>query len=148
MIRPAQPSDLPVLAALRWEFRTDGASPTEERGAFEARFREQVGSALADRSWLAWVAEVDGAVVGHVYTARVAKLPNPVDEAESHLYVSNLYVRPGHRGRGLARALLDAALAEAGGVDATILWARTATAGFYERYGFRRCSPGLMERRS
>jgi GNAT superfamily N-acetyltransferase len=150
MIRRAQPADLPVLAALRWEFRTHGAKPVEERAAFEARFRKQVGAALADGSWQAWVAEVDGLVVGHVYAARIAKLPNPVDEAETHLYVSNLYVCPEHRGTGLATALLDAALAAADDVDddvdAAILWARPGTAGLYERYGFG-FSPELMERR-
>ena len=149
MIRRAHSADLPVLAALRWEFRTDGATPVEERAAFEARFRKQVGAALADGSWQAWVAEVDGLVVGHVYAARIAKLPNPVDEAETHLYVSNLYVRPEHRGTGLARALLDAALAADAEdeVDAVILWARPGTAGLYESYGFG-FSPELMERRS
>ena len=146
MIRRAQPADLPVLAALRWEFRTHGATPVEERATFEARFRKQLGAALADGSWQAWVADVDGLVVGHVYAARIAKLPNPVDEAETHLYVSNLYVRPEHRGRGLARDLLGAVLADADEVDATILWARPGTAALYERYGFR-FSPELMERR-
>jgi GNAT superfamily N-acetyltransferase len=146
VIRRAQPGDLPVLAALRWEFRTDGATPVEERAAFEVRFRKEVAAALADGTWLAWVAEVDGLVVGHVYGARIAKLPNPVDEAETHLYVSNLYVRPEHRGRGLARDLLDAVLSDADEVDATILWARPGTAALYERYGFR-FSPELMERR-
>jgi ribosomal protein S18 acetylase RimI-like enzyme len=146
VIRRARPADLPVLAALRWEFRTDGAAPVEERVTFEARFRKEVAAALADGSWLAWVAEVDGLVVGHVYAARIAKLPNPVDEAETHLYVSNLYVRPEHRGRGLARALLDAVLADDDEVDATILWARPGTAALYERYGFG-ASPELMERR-
>jgi GNAT superfamily N-acetyltransferase len=121
-----------------------------------------VGAALADGSWQAWVAEdddgaddgADGLVVGHVYAARIGKLPNPVDEAETHLYVSNLYVLPEHRGRGLGRALLDAVLAEAEGtdtdtdtdIDATILWARPGTAALYERYGFG-FSPELMERR-
>ena len=154
MIRRAHSADLPVLAALRWEFRTEGATPVEERAAFEARFRKQVGAALADGSWQAWVAVADdgagGRVVGHVYAARIGKLPNPVDEAETHLYVSNLYVRPEHRGRGLGRALLEAALAAAEDVDtdidATVLWARPGTAALYERYGFA-FSPELMERR-
>jgi GNAT superfamily N-acetyltransferase len=146
VIRRAAAADLPVLAALRWEFRTDGAAPVEERAAFEARFREQVGAALGGGSWLVWVAEEDGAVVGHAYAARIAKLPNPVDEAETHLYVSNVYVRPEYRGRGLGAALLEAALAGSDDVDATILWARPGTAGLYERYGFGD-SPELLERR-
>ena len=155
VIRPAEEADLPALAALRWEFRTDGAEPVEERAAFEARFREWVAVALADGSWRVWVAqrpggERPGDVVGHLYAARIAKLPNPVEEPENHLYLSNLYVRPEHRGRGIAALLLDAALADTGGsggdIDATILWARPGTAGLYARYGFGD-SPELRERR-
>ena len=150
-IRPADDVDLPALAALRWEFRTDGAEPVEERAAFEARFRERMAAALAEGSWRAWVAQLaPGEVVGHIYGARIAKLPNPVEEPETHLYLSNLYVRPDHRGRGIAAALLDAALADldepGAEIDATILWARPGTSGLYERYGFS-ASPELMERR-
>jgi predicted N-acetyltransferase YhbS len=145
-VRPAGVPDLPVLAALRWQFRTDGAESTEERTAFEKRFCERVSASFADGSWRAWVATDDGKAVGHVYASRIAKLPNPVDEAETHLYLSNLYVRPEYRGCGIAAALLDAALADLDGVDATILWARPGTAGLYARYGFG-ASPEILERR-
>jgi len=157
LVRPAVPADVPVLAQLRWEFRTAAAEPVEDRAGFEARFRERVGRALAGGSWRAWVAELpegsagaqDG-IVGHVYAARVDKLPNPVDEPESHLYVSNLYVRPTHRGRGIGTALLaaalDLALAAADGTDAAILWAWPGSAGLYARHGFGP-SPEILERR-
>lgn len=155
VIRQARAGDLPVLADLRWEFRTEGVEPAEERAAFVSRFAERVGAALADGSWLVWVAEhshsngdKDGGtvVVGHVYASRIGKLPNPVEEPETHLYLSNLYVRPAHRGRGIAAALLDAALVAADGTDAALLWARPGTAGLYEQYGFG-ASPEIMERR-
>lgn len=151
LVRPAGLPDVPVLARLRWEFRTAGAKPVEDRAGFEARFRERVGRALAEGSWRAWVADVaEDGIVGHVYAARVDKLPNPVDEPESHLYVSNLYVRPAHRGRGIGTALLaaalDPALDAADGTDAAILWAWPGTAGLYARHGFGP-SPEILERR-
>lgn len=145
-VRPAGVPDLPELAALRWQFRTDGTEPTEDRTAFEKRFCDQVTVSFDDGSWRAWVATDDGEVIGHIYASRIGKLPNPVDEAEAHLYLSNLYVRPEYRGHGLAAALLDAALADLDDIDAAILWARPGTAGLYARYGFGE-SPEILERR-
>jgi GNAT superfamily N-acetyltransferase len=145
-VRPAGVPDLPVLAAMRWQFRTDGTEPSEDRTAFEKRFCERVSASFDDGSWRAWVATDDGEVIGHIYASRIGKLPNPVDEAETHLYLSNLYVRPEYRGRGIAAALLDAALADLDDIDATILWARPGTAALYARYGFGE-SPEILERR-
>ncbi|MDN5857744.1 MAG: GNAT family N-acetyltransferase [Pseudonocardia sp.] len=148
MIRPAGPADVPALAELRWEFRAGAAIPVEGRAEFLARFRRWVGRALVDDRWRAWVAELpDATIVGHVFAATIDKLPNPVDEAETHRYVSNLYVRPEHRGRGLGSALLAAALDGADAADDTVvLWARPGTGGFYAGQGFGP-SPEILERR-
>ncbi|MGH3966327.1 MAG: GNAT family N-acetyltransferase [Pseudonocardiaceae bacterium] len=149
MIRRADAADLDALAQLRWEFRTAGAAPTESRDAFLARFQNRLGPALAEGRWQVWVAVADPPgvdVVGHVYAARIDKLPNPVDEPESHLYISNLYVRPDHRGHGLGGQLLTAALESATSVDAAILWGRPRAARLYRRHGFVPSSE-ILERR-
>lgn len=55
------------------------------------------------------------------------------------LWVSGVYVTPAFRRRGLARALLARAAAEAGELGADSLWLFTRDAvGFYHRLGWRR----------
>jgi hypothetical protein len=65
-----------------------------------------------------------------------------------HGYVSNLYVRPEHRGRGTGGALLAAAMQECDDrrLDAVILWPTPESRSLYERHGFA-VRDDLMERR-
>jgi GNAT superfamily N-acetyltransferase len=103
---------------------------------------------LAGSAWCCWVAEDRATIVGTVWLGLFEKIPNPVTEPEMHGYVSNLYVRPEHRGRGTGGALLAAAMHEcdARRLDAVILWPTPASRNLYERYGFA-VRDDLMERR-
>ena len=83
------------------------------------RFR--VGS----RVWRCWVLDDGKQLLGHVCVQLFEKMPNPVNEPEAHAYLTNFYVLPEMRGRGLGRKLLNKALSwcRAQGADAVILWA-------------------------
>jgi GNAT superfamily N-acetyltransferase len=66
------------------------------------------------------------------------KVPNPVhDEPELHAYVTNFYVVPEVRSRGLGKRLLNEALSwcRAQGTDAIILWATPGSRSLYRRCG-------------
>ena len=52
-----------------------------------------------------------------------------------------LYVEPPYRGRGLARALLDAVRADMGALGEDRLYLVTDHVGFYERYGWEFLTP-------
>ena len=138
-IRPATPDDARVLAELRWEFRAGRDSAVEERQAFVDRCAAWMASELAGTAWRAWVAHQSGRIVGQVWVNLIQKLPNPIDERERHLYLSNLYVQPAARG-GVGTALLETALEWAGdnGVDRVILWPSARSVGLYTRHQFRR----------
>jgi GNAT superfamily N-acetyltransferase len=82
-------------------------------------------------------ARVDGRVAGTVAVSR-AWVENGRHRAE----VQRLVVGSAFRGRGIGRALLDAAVARAGELGLRVLWLTThedgVADGFYERCGWTR----------
>jgi GNAT superfamily N-acetyltransferase len=138
-IRAATPDDARILAELRWEFRAGRDPAVEERQAFVDRCAAWMASELAGTAWRAWVAHQSGRIIGQVWVNLIQKLPNPIDERERHLYLSNLYVQPTARG-GVGTALLETALEWAGAndVDRVILWPSARSVGLYTRHQFRR----------
>jgi GNAT superfamily N-acetyltransferase len=153
-IRLATDSDAAALAALRYElryeFRASHGTAEESRDSFIARARDWMASRLAAPTspWRCWVAMTDDGVAGQVWLQRVEKIPNPVGEPEAHAYITNLYVRPALRGRGVGGALLASALqwGAENGVDAAFLWPTPESRSLYARHGFA-ASAGLMQRR-
>lgn len=148
VIRMATMADVPALVRLRYEFRASQALPVEPEADFLARCTAWMESRLdSGRSWRCWLAE-DARAVGTIWLYRIEKLPNPVGEAESHGYVSSLYVTPASRGKGLGDRLLGACLEAclAEGVDAVILWPTPRSRSLYQRHGFT-VRQDLLERR-
>ena len=92
----------------------------------------------ADAStWRCWVIEDSKQLLGHVCVQLFEKIPNPLNEPEAHAYLTNFYVVPEMRGRGLGRKLLNKALSwcRAQGADAVILWATAESKSLYRRCG-------------
>ena len=137
-IRTASQTDADVLAELRWEFRVARAAATDAHDTFVARCAAWMRAELTTSSrWRAWVAVLDGAIVGQAWVQTIEKMPNPVAERERHAYVSNVFVQPSSRG-GIGTRLLEAALAWARSneVDRVLLWPSARSVTLYERHGF------------
>jgi ribosomal protein S18 acetylase RimI-like enzyme len=148
-IRLATPADAPQLAALRYRFRAGLGAPVEEEGAFVARASAWFATRLALPTWRCWLAvAAEDALIGQILLQLIEKVPNPVAEAETIGYITNLYVQPEQRGRGIGGRLLQMALAAcpAETVDSLILWPTPQSVSLYERLGFSR-PIDLMERR-
>ncbi|MEW2381008.1 GNAT family N-acetyltransferase [Micromonospora sp. NPDC047707] len=96
-VRPAVPDDAPAVVALRTH-----VLPHLVRGVPSTR--QMIAQPPRDQLWTAFVAEVDGEVVGWVSAFRNAASTRPVGE------ISLLHVHPEHRGRGIGSGLLAAAL--------------------------------------
>lgn len=138
-IRPADTTDAPTLARLRYRFRAELSEATEPEEAFVQRCTAWMVARLTPAGpWRYWVAESEQEIVGHVWLQIIEKIPNPVAEPEYHAYVTNCYVRPDVRGRGVGTSLLKTALAwcREAGVDATILWPSEKSRSLYLRHGF------------
>ena len=148
-IRPAASQDVPSLAWLRYEFRAAHDAPVEAKDVFLARCALWMEARLVSGSpWRCWLAEEEGRAVGTIWLQRIEKLPNPVEEAESHGYVSSLYVVPSSRGAGLGSRLLGICLdaCQAEEMDAVILWPTPRSRSLYLRHGFA-AREDLLERR-
>jgi ribosomal protein S18 acetylase RimI-like enzyme len=132
VIRPAHEGDIPELAALARRTWLDafGNSVSVENAAAEAdegRSEERFRAALAERTIL--VAEENDTLVGYV----------EFDDTE----LCRLYVETELQGRGIGRALLDAALAHprlasAERVALQVWDENTRAVRLYESVGFRR----------
>jgi GNAT superfamily N-acetyltransferase len=137
-IRAAVASDARALAELRWEFRSGKDAPVEDHDAFVGRCAAWMSAELGSAAWRAWIAEQDGAIVGHAWLRTLPKIPNPNGERDRHAYISNVYVKPAVRGGRVGTRLLEAAIAwaSANHVDRIVLWPTPRSRTLYMRHGF------------
>ena len=150
LIRVATSGDWSALAEMRYRFRAEVGPPTETKSRFLRRCKSWMKKAFgADSSgWRCWVVDDGKQLLGQVCVQLFEKIPNPVNEPEVHAYLTNFYVIPEMRGRGLGTKLLNQALSwcRAHGADSVILWATAESKSLYRRCGFAR-SADLLELR-
>ena len=139
-IRLARSRDCSALAEMRYRFRAETQSVTETKSRFMRRCTSWMRKRFRSGSypWRCWVAEDDKRLLGHVCVQLIEKIPNPVNEPELHAYLTNFYVVPEMRDRGLGKKLLNKALSwcRARETDAVILWATHGSKSLYRRCGF------------
>ena len=137
-VRLAVAADAVRLAALRWQFRAEDAP--ESAGpldAFVARAAPWFTECF-DRGWAAWVAATGDDLCGHLFLRPVEKVPDPILGSTQIGYVTNFYVIPNMRERGVGGALLRAmrAWAEAARLNTAIAWPSTRSVSAWRRVGF------------
>ncbi|MBK6886361.1 MAG: GNAT family N-acetyltransferase [Tetrasphaera sp.] len=100
--------------------------------------REWLGAALAEGRYLGLLVVTGGDVVGGVGVTWLDLPPNMHTALPRRGYILNMYVDPPHRGRGLARRLLDGAVevCRSHGVDVVTLHASDAGRPLYAASGF------------
>jgi GNAT superfamily N-acetyltransferase len=138
-IRLASPVDAPMLAKLRFELRASMHETHESESAFSERCTRWMSERLTkDGPWRCWLAESEGLLVGSVWVQLIEKIPNPIAEPESYVYLTNFYVRPEHRSKGAGARLLAEALAWSREMKAelVLLWPTERSKPLYERHGF------------
>ena len=100
------------------------------------KYWKQVFAALGDHHFL-WVAEAGGRVVGSIQLSAVAR-----ENSRHRAEVQKLFVLASHRGRGLARKLLEAAESFAQSIGRTLLVLDTESGsvaeGVYRHLGWQR----------
>ena len=138
-IRVATESDAFTLARLRYEFRSLFHQVREDEAAFVDRCTVWMRERLRSESlWKCWIAELQDTAVGNVWAQLVEKIPNPIEEPEYYIYLTNFYVREQHRSHGVGSMLLSEILAwgKSKNVKTVILWPTERSKAFYMRHGF------------
>jgi N-acetylglutamate synthase-like GNAT family acetyltransferase len=138
-IRRANLADAAQLARLRYQFRSELAGAVEAESAFVDRMTAWLTARIEQPHWRAWVvSDAANQIYGHIFAQFVEKIPNPVVEAETIVYLTNVYIVPPLRNRGLGTRLLAAALADCdrADIDTLILWPSTQSESLYRRHGF------------
>lgn len=99
------PAAYSIVYAYMWD---DSAAFSRQLATFSAA---ACRAFLARQDTRAWVAEIDGDVVG--FLKMVLNSPNPVDAAANGAEVPRIYLLPGSGRLGLGRRLMDEAVAVA-----------------------------------
>ena len=138
-VRLASTADALALARLRYEFRSAFHNAVEDELAFVERCAAWMEEQLRPQShWRCWIAEWRQTPVGNIWVQLVEKIPNPLAESESYVYLTNFYVREEHRSNGIGSRLLSEALTWSRSKNAqmVILWPTEQSKPFYVRNGF------------
>lgn len=112
-IRPAVPDDAQVITDMRWKLFEETKSTTtpEPTPEFLRACHTAVTESLQNGQAFAWLAIADdGSVVGNLVLLLHFRLPSPRNPVPMEGYVMNVYVEPAWRRKGIATALMNAAV--------------------------------------
>ncbi len=140
-IRLATAEDLDTLVDIRLRFLREIGHLAEGGPADELAevFRRYFMKKAPAGEFLAWVAEDEGGrVVATSGLTFFERPPNARNPAGLEAYLSNMYTLPEWRGRGIASALVAAAVEHVRHTPARRIWLEATAQGrrVYERAGF------------
>lgn len=150
-IRPLTAGDVEVIAHHRKQMFLDMGKPdNEQMTTMLERFKPWVSSVVARGVYTGFLVEFEGEVVAglglmfHEYPPRLG------DSSCARGYIFNVYTEPLHRRKGLARQLLEAALAECQtrGLEMITLHASEQGQGLYQALGFEMSNEMIIRRLS
>lgn len=142
-VRPVAPGDLDLICRHRHELFLASGRTAGALAPMDAAFRPWLAPRLQRGDYFGWIIEAEGAPVAGLGMMVIDWPPHPSHPDQgARGYILNVYVEPGHRGAGLAKHLMDLAVAEgrARGLDYMILHATQMGRPLYERLGWKQTS--------
>ena len=138
-IRQATVHDSAALTDLRVTFfeEIDGTSGAQ-REAFREATTHYFARVLAEGTLLAWIAEVDGAIVATSGLLFFDQAPTPGNLSGKEAYIFNIYTVPAWRGQGIARKVMQELISCARACGAQYFWLYATEQGrpLYEKLDF------------
>jgi ribosomal protein S18 acetylase RimI-like enzyme len=138
-IRAGSTDDLDAMVEFRLEmFREMGWTDESRLTELAPRYRDYLKQRLAAGDAVFWVAADDGRVIGAVALLWEQVPPTVRNLTGRRAYVFGLYVRSGHRRRGIAKQLAQTAIgfARDSGAEVVALHSSEEGKGLYRRLGF------------
>ena len=139
-IRQAGPADLDLLIRWRMEVLHCVFSIPADADTTELRQAnlDYYTKALADGSHIACFASIDGQTIGCGGVCLYDEMPSPDNPTGHCAYLMNIYVRPEHRGRGVAKRIVRWLVGAALSRGIKKIYLETSEAGrlLYEVLGF------------
>ena len=137
-IRVATDADVDALARLRWQMTDEEGGVREPLADFQTRFREDVERFEASGTWTIWVADAGDGIVGCLWLKRIERVPRPNRDALTLGYVTNVYVEPGWRNRGIGSGMLAAVreVADRERLAELFVWPSERAVTLYRRAGY------------
>lgn len=140
IIREIAPEELAKTADLRraMTLETDGTDYDRSNAGWRERYMDFFGEYLRTGRGQFFVAEAGGELIASAAIYKLANHRSSIVLAQS-AYVSTVYVKPPWRRRGIARALMERAVAWARDNGCEVVRLRTSRGGrvLYEAIGFQ-----------
>ena len=140
-LRRATSADVDALIDLLVALEVEVGDPLSDEGipAFTGAVRRHLTSALPSGECVAWCAATGASLVSCALLTIHSGPPTPSNPDGRWAYLSRIDTAPEWRGRGIASALVAAALdfARAAGIPRVMLTATEASKPLYRRLGFR-----------
>jgi ribosomal protein S18 acetylase RimI-like enzyme len=141
-IRLATPEEAPILAEMRRRMFLDLGKPDDDRiRKIVQAFVPWVADAIRNGRYIAWLVEAEnGDLVAIAGMLLLEWPPNTRDLNPVRGYIMNVWTHPDYRRRGLARRLMETALAEARrrNIKVTALHASDEGRELYEQLGYKK----------
>lgn len=141
--RPVAPADLDLVTRHRHEMFKASGRTDAALAPMTAAFRGWLEPRLADGSYFGWIAMEAEEPVAGLGMMVIDWPPHPSHPAQAARgYILNVFVEPDRRGQGIARALMDLAMAEGRrrGLQYMILHATAQGRPMYEKLGWAQTS--------
>ncbi|MGW5276743.1 GNAT family N-acetyltransferase [Streptomyces sp. NPDC004044] len=144
-IRPATPADAKVLTELRRVMHDtiNGPHPTDWMPACEEMTRRRLEN---DRTFHAYIAEVDGTAVAAATGETRSRFPSPESPATAAGFVIAVSTLPEYRGRGIGGTLVHHLTERflASGCERVSLFASRQGASLYHELGYEDLSEQIV----
>ena len=140
-IRRATPADIPAVVELRIAFDRElaGEIALDEEAEHRTRVEAYIRSHVPDGSFRVWGADAAGEIVGMAGLVVIDRPPQPRSRRAPEAMVFNVMTDAAWRRRGVARAIMEAVIAEGRALGCRRLLLRTSDDGkhLYASLGFR-----------